>query len=55
MKLTKDMFTTWERVGDEDYNKDFDDEPLHKIFVDAILGFDSSMLEPEEETVMEFE
>jgi hypothetical protein len=31
MKLTKDMFTTWERVGDEDYNKDFDDELIITI------------------------
>ena len=36
-------------------NERFGDEPLHKTFVDAVLGFDSSMLEPEEETVMEFE
>tara|TARA_A100001515_G_scaffold89210_1_gene70901 strand:- start:1157 stop:2392 length:1236 start_codon:yes stop_codon:yes gene_type:complete len=33
----------------------FSDEKLHKLFVDEVLGFDSSILEPEEEVVMEFE
>ena len=33
----------------------FSDEKLHKVFVDNILGFDSSILEAEEEVVLEFE
>ena len=33
----------------------FSDEKLYKLFVDEVLGFDSSILEPEEEVVMEFE
>ncbi len=35
----------------------FEDKKLHKLFVDNILGFDSSIIEPEEEEtfVMEFE
>ena len=33
----------------------FSDEKLYKLFVDEVLGFDSSVLETEEEVVMEFE
>jgi len=33
----------------------FSDEKLHKLFVDSVLGFDSSILEQHEETVLEFE
>jgi glycosyltransferase involved in cell wall biosynthesis len=34
----------------------FSDENLHKLFVDSVLGFDSSMLEVEEDNVvLEFE
>ena len=33
----------------------FSDEKLYKLFVDEVLGFDSSIIEPEEEVVMEFE
>ena len=33
----------------------FSDEKLYKLFVDEVLGFDSSVLETEEEEVMEFE
>ena len=36
-------------------NQDFGDEVLFKGFVDNILGFDSSLLEKQEEVVMEFE
>jgi hypothetical protein len=32
MKLTKDRFSCWEQVGDEDYEKDFDDELIIKIY-----------------------
>ena len=31
------------------------DQKLYKGFVDSVLGFDSSILEPQEEVVMEFE
>jgi len=33
----------------------FNDQKLYKGFVDSVLGFDSSILEPQEEVVMEFE
>jgi len=31
MKLSKDRFSCWEQVGDEDYEKDFDDELIISI------------------------
>ena len=36
-------------------NQDFSDEVLFKGFVNNILGFDSSLVERQEEVVMEFE
>ncbi len=33
----------------------FSDETLYKIFIDNVLGFDSSLLKPEEEVILEFE
>ena len=33
----------------------FSDDNLHKLFVDSILGFDSSLIEPKEDVVLEFE
>lgn len=33
----------------------FSDKNLHKLFVDSILGFDSSLIEPKEDVVLEFE
>jgi hypothetical protein len=33
----------------------FEDEKLYKIFVDNVLGFDSSILEQQEDIVLEFE
>ena len=36
-------------------NAKFSDEVLHKGFVDSILGFDSSIIETEEEELVEFE
>jgi len=38
-----------------DIDANFNDKVLYKLFVDSILGFDSSMLEPEESLVLEFE
>ena len=46
MKLSKDRFSCWEQVGDEDYEKDFDDELIISIkpeersrdIADYILG-----------------
>ena len=32
----------------------FSDENLYKLFVDSVLGFDSSIIEPVEDVVMEF-
>jgi hypothetical protein len=37
-------------------NEKFNEEKLHKGFVDAVLGFDSSIIDQEaEEVVLEFE
>ena len=36
-------------------NENFSDEKLYKIFVDSVLGFDSSLIEPVEDVVLEFE
>ena len=33
----------------------FSNEKLYKLFVDEVLGFDSSIIEPEKEVVLEFE
>ncbi len=33
----------------------FSDQKLYKLFVDEVLGFDSSSIKPEEEVVLEFE
>ena len=38
-----------------DIDANFNNKVLYKLFVDSILGFDSSMLEPEESLVLEFE
>ena len=35
--------------------ENFSDEKLYKLFVDSVLGFDSSLLEETEEAVLEFE
>mgnify|MGYP001178534241 FL=1 len=35
--------------------ENFSDEKLHKIFVDQILGYDSSIIREEEQVVLEFE
>jgi len=50
-----DKCNTTAKELQEIINEQYSDERLHKLFVDEILGFDSSMLETEEETVMEFE
>ena len=36
-------------------NDKFSNEKLYKLFVDSVLGFDSSIVEPVEDVVMEFE
>lgn len=36
-------------------NEKFSNEKLYKLFVDSVLGFDSSIIEPVEDVVMEFE
>ena len=33
MKLTKDRFSCWENVEDEDYDNIFDDELIIKIYL----------------------
>jgi len=32
MKLTKDRFTTWEDINDNDYEKEYDDELMIKVY-----------------------
>ena len=32
MKLTKDRFSTWEDKNDKDYEKEFDDELIIKVY-----------------------
>ena len=39
----------------EKVKDNFSNEKLYKLFIDSIIGFDSSYLEPEEEVVLEFE
>ena len=40
----------------QEINKNrFSEEILYKGFIDNILGFDSSVIEPEEDIVLEFE
>jgi glycosyltransferase involved in cell wall biosynthesis len=39
----------------EKIEENFSDTKLHKGFVDSILGFDSSIIQPPDEVVMEFE
>jgi hypothetical protein len=47
MKLTKDRFSTWEDINDKDYEKEFDDELIIKVYpnessidiADYILSF----------------
>jgi hypothetical protein len=36
-------------------NENFSNTKLYKGFVDSILGFDSSFIQPPDEVVMEFE
>lgn len=33
MKLDKTRFSTWENIEDEDYQKDFDDELIIKVYL----------------------
>ena len=32
MKLTKDRFSTWENINDKDYEQEFDDELIIKVY-----------------------
>ena len=32
MKLTKDRFSTWENINDNDYEKEYDDELMIKVY-----------------------
>ena len=32
MKLTKDRFSTWEDINDKDYEKEYDDELIIKVY-----------------------
>ena len=32
MKLTKDRFSTWEDINDNDYEKEYDDELMIKVY-----------------------
>ena len=32
MKLTKDRFSTWEDINDKDYEQEFDDELIIKVY-----------------------
>ena len=50
-----DEFKTQAETLKSDIDANFNDKVLYKLFVDSILGFDSSMLEPEESLVLEFE
>ena len=50
-----DQFKNQAETSKSDIDANFNDKVLYKLFVDSILGFDSSMLEPEESLVLEFE
>ncbi len=50
-----DEFKNQAETLKSDIDANFNDKVLYKLFVDSILGFDSSMLEPEESLVLEFE
>ena len=51
----KDKARERAKIAQENIQKQFSEENLNKLFVDTLLGFDSSVLETQEEEVLEFE
>jgi hypothetical protein len=55
MKLDKTRFSTWENIEDEDYQKEFDDELIIKVYLkessleiaDYILGMQDKIIKLE--------
>jgi hypothetical protein len=61
-KMTiRDVYNDWDKAKEMAselqtiVNDEFSDEKLFKLFVDSVLGFDSSLIESEEEVVLEFD